>query len=403
MATTTDPLNPPQAPNRVYYALGRMLGAEDFQADQGYHRGRLARALLQVCGTGTVAGLKVRIPANWEANASYGAWAFVVDPNQNVEVNTSLGGTSGNAVPAWPAAPGGQVSDGGITWTNEGPIQVNGWTPNTQFNYPKVIADPNGNLQLLNSTGGLMSGATMPLWNQFVGGSTADGGNAMAWTCLGPEQTEVQVTPGMAIDRVGRMIEVPRPVCIRLEAWLENQAAPDLNNAVHGTSLVVDVFATFVECTRGVTPCFATQDDYDATDAFSPNRLLDSFAMQLVLRSDATPLLPQDPWLAVGALPTPANSPTAPQAVQSFILNVSSGPTSTQPFGAGAIPAEYPPGFDASSVFLARLQISATAGAAGAPPTWDLSKVTIDNFSRLFLYPASLAARWSGLSSGAQK
>src|ERR1700681_2601828 len=96
-----DTLRTPPTPSRVYYSPGLMLGVEDFQADQGYHRGRLARALLQLCGTGTVAGLKVRIPAKWEANASYGAWAFVVDPNQNIEVNTGLGGTSGNAPPAW--------------------------------------------------------------------------------------------------------------------------------------------------------------------------------------------------------------------------------------------------------------------------------------------------------------
>ncbi len=51
MATTTtglmptDNLNPPPAPSRVYYSLGRMLGVDDFQADQDYHRGCLARAL----------------------------------------------------------------------------------------------------------------------------------------------------------------------------------------------------------------------------------------------------------------------------------------------------------------------------------------------------------------------
>ena len=61
MATVTDSLsqNPPPAPQRVYYSTGRMLGVDDFQADQDYHRGRLARALVQLYGTGTVAGLNV--------------------------------------------------------------------------------------------------------------------------------------------------------------------------------------------------------------------------------------------------------------------------------------------------------------------------------------------------------
>jgi hypothetical protein len=292
MATDDLTLTPSLAPNRVFYSTGRMLGVEDFQADQDYHRGRLARALLQVYGSGTVSGLMVQ-------------------------------------------------SDGN----------------------------------------------------------------------LDPKKLELEVTPGLAIDRIGRILEVPRTVCIVLndwltsqsQAWLQQQSNPtpgqvsvaDLNDAIHdGANLMVDVFATFVSCTRGVTPNFASQDDYDATDAFSANRLLDSFAMQLVLRTDATPLTPADPWLTVpvpaaGAGVTPANVAT----IQALLLQGTAGP--------GATPIEYPPGFDASSVFLARILIGATPGAAGAPPTWDLTKISIDNTSRLFLYPAALIARLIGLSSGA--
>src|SRR5580704_5873316 len=98
MATpTTDTLSTPPAPNRVYYSLGRMLGVEDFQADQDYHRGRLARALLQLCGTGTVAGLNVAMPTVWQANTPFAASAFVFDPSQNVQFNTGLAGVSGSA------------------------------------------------------------------------------------------------------------------------------------------------------------------------------------------------------------------------------------------------------------------------------------------------------------------
>ena len=61
---TTDSLNPPPAPKRVYYSTGRMLGVEDFQADQDYHRGRLARVLSQLYGTGTVSGLLVQTDGN---------------------------------------------------------------------------------------------------------------------------------------------------------------------------------------------------------------------------------------------------------------------------------------------------------------------------------------------------
>ncbi len=56
----TDPLSQGADPLRVFYAVGRMLGVEDFQAEQTYHRGRLARALSTALGPGTISGLKVQ-------------------------------------------------------------------------------------------------------------------------------------------------------------------------------------------------------------------------------------------------------------------------------------------------------------------------------------------------------
>lgn len=287
----TDTINPPLAPQRVFYSTGRMLGVADFQADQDYHRGRLARALVTLYGAGTVSGLLVQVNAN-----------------------------------------------------------------------------------------------------------------------------EIQVTPGMAIDRIGRIIEAPRTVCIDPNAWLQQQiqawqnqqtnpvpgqpAIADPNTAIHdGHHLMVDVFATFVSCTRGATPCFAAEDDYDATDAFAANRYLDSFAMQLVLRTDPTPGLPVDPWKAGGAMPGAGAGLTAITAanltaLQNLLLAGTAGPA--------AAPSEYPPGFDTTSVFLARLLIAATPGAPGNPPTWNVTGISIDNNSRLFLYPAGLLARLGGFASGSE-
>jgi hypothetical protein len=291
---TTDSLsqNPPPAPQRVFYSTGRLLGVADFQADQDYHRGRLARALAQLFGAGTVSGLLVK--------------------------------SDGNSDPA---------------------------------------------------------------------------------------KLEIQVTPGIAIDRAGRIIEVPVLVCIVLNTWLNQTmqawqrqianpvpgqtALPDPNTAIHdGAHLMVDVFATFVPCTRGLTPNFTAEDDYDATDSFSANRWLDSFAMQLVLRTDPTPLTPVDPWKASGAMPAGGSNVSAPNLanLQNLLLAGTAGPA--------AAPAEYPPKFDATSVFLARTLIAATAGTAGQPPTWDLTHISIDNNSRLFVYPAALFARLGGLGSG---
>jgi hypothetical protein len=403
MAMATDNLSPPPAPSRVYYSLGRMLGAEDFQADQDYHRSSLARALLQLCGTGTVAGLNVSVPQAWQANTYYPASAFVYDASQNVQVNTGTAGVSGAGPMTFATAASATATDAnGIVWTNEGQIKVSGWLPGTTFTPPTAITDSNGNVQILTIGPSFTTAANPPAWNTAVGGVTQDGPTLQsAWTCVGAAELEIMVTPGLAIDRVGRLIEVPQTVCIFLQPWMTSQTVSDLDSALHSGNILVDVFATFVPCTQGVTPSFATQDDYDATDAFSANRLLDSFSMQLVLRTDQNPLLPQDPWLATGAVPSSVTTAVA-SALKQNILFANSGAAAAKPFSAGGVtPAEYPPNFDASSVFLARISIPAKAPTiAGQPPAYQLNQLAINNLSRLFLYPTSLLARTMGLSSG---
>jgi hypothetical protein len=277
MESNSDPLSKTVDPVRVSYATGRMLGVEDFQTEQTYHRGRLARVLSQAIGTGTVSGLKVQ-------------------------------------------------------------------------------AD---------------SSAT-------------------------PADTELQVTPGVAIDRAGRVIDVPYMVCIRLDRYLTTQPDGDKINAFKAGAIVADVFLSFVACDRGKTPSFATLDDYDATDAFVANRLLDSFAVVLVLRADAAPRFPQDVWQDVGPLRAPGSGAVDPTAetLKQHILDQTATPA--------IAPLEYPvdPNFDRTSVFLARVNIAATQASPGTVPVWDLTAITINNLSRLFLYPSALLARWAGLTTG---
>lgn len=59
---TSDPIERLPRPERVNYATGVLLDAEDFVDEQSYHRARLATALKSVIGFGTVAGLRVRPP-----------------------------------------------------------------------------------------------------------------------------------------------------------------------------------------------------------------------------------------------------------------------------------------------------------------------------------------------------
>lgn len=57
-----DPLISAGAPERVNYATGVLLQADDFRDEQTYHRARLAQALRHLVGFGTVAGLAARAP-----------------------------------------------------------------------------------------------------------------------------------------------------------------------------------------------------------------------------------------------------------------------------------------------------------------------------------------------------
>ena len=58
MTAANDALIDAETRDRLHYAMGVLLDATDFDAEQAYHRGRLARALAYLHGFGTVAGLK---------------------------------------------------------------------------------------------------------------------------------------------------------------------------------------------------------------------------------------------------------------------------------------------------------------------------------------------------------
>lgn len=60
----SDPLESVGSPERVNYATGVLLDAQDFVDEQTYHRGRLAAALKAIGGFGTLGGLRVVPPAD---------------------------------------------------------------------------------------------------------------------------------------------------------------------------------------------------------------------------------------------------------------------------------------------------------------------------------------------------
>ncbi|WP_349744322.1 hypothetical protein [Roseateles cavernae] len=170
-------LAPRGVPERVHYANGVLLGAEDFAAEQLYLRGRSGRALAALYGHGTLAGLRVGCSA------------------------------------------------------------------------------------------------------------------------LDNPELELQVAPGLALDRLGRLIEIRRKQCIHIARWLaEREAIAETTEAAleraaviaavragaTGPVLVFDVWLRFAICPHGKTPAFAA-GPFNASDYVVPARLADAFELSLRL------------------------------------------------------------------------------------------------------------------------
>lgn len=218
-------------PERPHYALGTLLGADDFLAEQHYHRGRLARALAYLFGPGTVAGLRA------------------------------------------------------------------GFKPAT----------------LPNTT-------------------TRDADN-----------DELYVEPGLALDAYGRLIEVPRRVCIRLRKWFDAQDKAVIKAAaeLHATAVADDpsavqtphtpawLFLRFRPHASGVTPVLA-DGPFDATNAIAPARTRDGHELRLFLVGAADePAFPRAGTSAADLLrpapqltkPLPAAGPDRVTDLKDYILD----------------------------------------------------------------------------------
>jgi hypothetical protein len=278
VTTEADPLDATLQPDRVAYAVGALLGVDDFTDEQTYHRGRLARALAFQAGSGTVAGLKV------------------------------------------------------------------------EYQGPR-----------------------------------------------GPDE-EIVVRPGMAIDRLGRIIEVPRDACIHLDTWYNEmagspQGVSDLVQGFHPVAggVIVDVFLRFIACDRALTPAFAT-GPFDATDYVSPSRVRDGYKLDLVIRKELDPALPVNPWPDLASEPDLGKRRAA---LHSAIFE-SWNSRAHQRDDSGKLVSlpEHAEGQDTTAVFLARFVIPATAGS---PPLRTIGLISPDNDSRGFAYPVALLARWLGI------
>src|SRR5262249_30718794 len=213
---------------------------------------------------------------------------------------------------------------------------------------------------------------------------------------------EIIVEPGLAIDRLGRQIELPGSACIRLNNWYNGQSADSLIAALHGGSfngVVADVFIRLFLFERGKTPAFAT-GPFDALDAVQPSRLREFYKLELVLRDEESPPLPENPWSELASI---ADLNARKERLHTRIFDSwREGKDGPHPGWDkdGPLPGrEHVPGQDPTSLFLARITIpAAAAGAPNTRPIRDLgANVLVDNQLRQFVYSPAALAGWLGI------
>jgi len=231
---------------------------------------------------------------------------------------------------------------------------------------------------------------------------------------------EIRVSGGLLADRLGRLVEVPRPACLRLERWWEATMADDDGDTLlraryedvarfvsaraaaeagvdgrpplPARAVVADVFLRFVACENGFTPSFAS-GPFDALDAVTTSRLRDAYELLLIARDglddDFDGLPPGGPDLADSADPDARRG-----AVQDAVLD--SWPQEGTAGQADALPPlpEQPTGLDPTAQFVARVLIPVTAGT---PPERDGAGVVVDNWSRRFVPSTRLLQRLLGI------
>jgi hypothetical protein len=217
------------------------------------------------------------------------------------------------------------------------------------------------------------------------------------------EDAEIKVSPGIAIDRLGRLIELPYEACLGIARWyaqeLETELGRDRLSAAFRTGsggapdhIVVDLFARFIACEREPQPAFADAGA-DNLNGIQPSRLLDAVKLSLIVRH-------RDDDLA-----TISPRPEGPEAIdaeglrrfkreqlwQGLQLEQQDPPR--LPLGPEHVPIHH----DGSELLLGRVRIPSLR-AADEPPRFDPDQpARFDEDVRLYAYAARELALLQGL------
>lgn len=110
------------------------------------------------------------------------------------------------------------------------------------------------------------------------------------------DNVEVKVAPGLALDRLGRIVEIHQQSCLEIAIWLAQQGDDPLTrarvlaglraaNAGLPAHLVADVYLGFHACARAPEPAFASPNA-DTIDGVAASRVLDTGQLRIIVRPD---------------------------------------------------------------------------------------------------------------------
>lgn len=132
----------------------------------------------------------------WLANTAYSVGQQVLDSNFQIQVVTKAG-TSGATTPAWSTTPGTKITEGTVTWIDQGvqsAFTPAAWVEGHVYLKGTRILDGNGNIELVATAG--TSGATEPTFNANPGRTTRD--NTVTWKNVGSPGTAALASSGGA-------------------------------------------------------------------------------------------------------------------------------------------------------------------------------------------------------------
>ena len=209
-------------------------------------------------------------------------------------------------------------------------------------------------------------------------------------------EAKLRVAPGLAIDRLGRLIELRRPYCIRLAKWYESQLAEhaeDLYAAFRAADsdvafdhLAVDLFIRFTVCERGRQPAFA-QGNFETLNGTAPARLRDSVRLSLVVRTETTLPLPDSGFPDLSSL---TDVERRAEIIRYKLEDAWQEGSLWKEDGSGLNHGpEHTTFQDGTEVLLARLLVPVVSGV-GQPPKMDGGKeIMVMNDIRRFVFSSA--------------